>query len=172
VTGELTRKENVVANVFNAAEVFDMGIAKEQKRRDFYGYAAAKFKEKDMVELFSKLRDWEETHIKKFTEIKNTLEESEATESYLGEFASYVKATVDDLLYKKISVEWFSQNVHDPLTAIQYGMGFEKDAILFFNELLRFMEPHHKEKVQALIDEEKKHLVYLSELKRKYQEPA
>ncbi|MDO8525461.1 MAG: ATP-binding protein [Candidatus Omnitrophota bacterium] len=156
-------------DVFNAAEVIDMGIEKEKKRRDFYGYAAEKFKEKDMKKLFSRLRDWEETHIKKFTEIKNTMEESEVTESYEGEFASYVKATVDDLLYEQVSAEWFSENVRDALTAIRYGMGFEKDAILFFNELLKFMEPRRKEKVQTLIDEEKKHLIYLNNLKYKYE---
>jgi len=42
---------------FNAVEVIDMGIKKEEKRRDFYGYAAEKFQEKDMKELFTKLRD-------------------------------------------------------------------------------------------------------------------
>ena len=73
-----------MANIFNAAEAVDMGIEKERKRRDFYGYTALKFKEKDMVELFSRLRDWEETHIKKFSGIRATLEESEATESYRG----------------------------------------------------------------------------------------
>ena len=157
-----------MANVFNAAEVIDMGIDKERKRRDFYGYVALNFKEKEMTELFSRLRDWEETHIKKFSEIRATLEESEATESYPGELAAYVRATVDDILYKQISAEWFSKNVKAPLTAIQYGMGFEKDAILFFNELLKYMTPYHKEKVQELIDEEKKHLIYLSELKQRY----
>ena len=157
-----------MANLFNAAEVIDMGIEKEKKRRDFYGYVALKFKEKDTAELFSRLRDWEETHIKKFSEIRATLEESETTESYAGELVTYVKATVDDILYKQISAEWFSKNVPDAMTAIRYGIGFEKDAILFFNELLKYMTPYHKEKVQELIDEEKKHLVYLNELKQKY----
>jgi len=157
-----------MANVFNAAEVIDLGIEKEKKRRDFYGYAAEKFKEKDMKELFTRLRDWEEAHIKKFTEIKNSLEESEVAETYEGEFLSYLKATVDDILYKQVSPEWFSKNISKPLIAIQYGIGFEKDAILFFNELLRYMNPNHKEKVQVLIEEEKKHLLYLARLKRKY----
>jgi hypothetical protein len=31
------------------------------------------------------------------------------------------------------------------------------------------MNPFHKEKVQELIDEEKKHLVYLNELHKKYE---
>lgn len=158
-----------MANVFNAAEVIDMGIEKEKKRRDFYGYTAAKFKEKEMKDLFARLHVWEETHIQKFTEIRNSIEESETAESYQGEFASYIKATVDDLLYTQVSAEWFAKNVKDKLTAIRYGIGFEKDAILFFNELLRYMTPYHKEKVQTLIDEEKKHLVFLSELKQKYE---
>lgn len=48
------------------------------------------------------------------------------------------------------------------------GMGFEKDAILFFNELLKYMPSYHKEKTEELIGEEKKHLIYLAELKNKY----
>jgi rubrerythrin len=157
-----------MANVFNAAEVIDMGIAKEKKRRDFYGFVAKKFKNKDMRELFTKLHDWEEMHIKRFAEIRESIEESEIAESYQGEFAAYIKATVDDMLYKQISAEWFAKNVKSPLAAIQYGMGFEKDAILFFGELLRYMNPHHKEKIEELIGEEKKHLIYLSELKKKF----
>ena len=156
-------------NVFNAAEVIDMGIEKEKKRRDFYGFASSSFKDKELKDLFAKLRDWEDTHIKKFTEIRETIEESETSESYQGEFASYVKATVDDILYSQVSAVWFAKNVRTELVAIEYGMGFEKDAILFFNELLRYMNPYHKEKVQALIEEEKRHLVFLSELKESRQ---
>ncbi|MFA6142781.1 MAG: ferritin family protein [Candidatus Omnitrophota bacterium] len=156
-------------NVFNAAEVMDMGIEKEKKRRDFYGYAAEKFQDGAVKDLFVKLRDWENTHIKKFTEIRNTTEESEATESFQGELASYMKAAMDDLLYKQVTKEWFSKNIKAEIEAIRYGIGFEKDAILFFNELLKYMNPYHKEKIQILIDEEKKHLVFLSELKKKYE---
>lgn len=155
-------------NIFNAAEVIDMGITKEKKRRDFYGYAADKFKQKDMKELFVRLRDWEDQHIKKFTEIRDTLEESEVSETQDGELAVYMKVAVDDILYNQVSAEWFARNVKKEIEAINYGMGFEKDAILFFNELLGYMSEHHKEKVQELINEEKKHLVYLAELKKKY----
>lgn len=158
-----------MANVFTAAEIIDMGIAKEKKRRDFYGYVADKFDNKDMKELFVRLRDWEDTHIKKFTEIRDLTETYEIEGSYEGEFAEYIKYVVDDMLYKQVSKEWFSKNVKEPLSAIKYGIGFEKDAILFFNELLAYMMPPHKEKIQELVEEEKKHLIYLSELKKKYE---
>jgi len=158
-----------MSNVFNAAEVIDMGIAKEKKRRDFYGLVAARFRQKDMKELFTRLRDWEDTHIKKFTQIRDSIEESEATESFQGEFEAYMKSLVDELLYKQVSAKEFTKNVKSELSAIRYGMGFEKDAILFFNELLKYMSAYHKEKIEELIGEEKKHLTYLSELKKKYE---
>ncbi|MFA6321310.1 MAG: ferritin family protein [Candidatus Omnitrophota bacterium] len=155
-------------NVFNAAEVIDMGIEKERKRRDFYGYAAEKFAEKDLKELFSRLRDWEETHIQKFSEIKSSLEESETTESYPGELAAYMNAIVSDILYNQVTAKWFTENIRGPIVALTYGISFEKDAILFFNELLKYMNPYHTEKIQELIEEEKKHLLYLNELREKY----
>jgi rubrerythrin len=157
-----------MANIFTAAEIIDMGIEKEKKRRDFYGYAADKFKEKDMKDLFLRLRDWEDEHIKKFTDIRNTTGTYEVPESYQDEVIPYMKFVVDDMLYKQVSAKWFAENVKDNLTAINYGIGFEKDAILFFNELLAYMMPPDKEKVEVLIGEEKKHLIYLSELKKKY----
>jgi rubrerythrin len=156
-------------NVFNAAEVIDLGIAKEKKRRDFYGLVATTFKQKEMKELFTRLRDWEEEHIKKFSAIRDTVEESEVVESYQGELAAYMKALVDDMLYKQVTAAEFSKNVKTPISAIVYGLGFEKDAILFFQELLKYMTPHHQEKVAELIDEEKKHIIYLTELKRKFE---
>ena len=157
-----------MANVFSAAEIIDMGIVKEKKRRDFYALAADKFKEKEMKDLFARLRDWEDEHIKRFTDIRKSTETYEVLESYQGEFAAYMKFVVDDMLYNQVSAQWFAKNVKKPLIAIQYGIGFEKDAILFFSELLKYMMGPNKEKIEDLISEEKKHLIYLSELKVKY----
>jgi rubrerythrin len=146
-----------------------MGIEKEKKRRDFYSYAADGFKDKDMKELFGRLRDWEDTHIKKFTQIRDATQTYEIGQTYKGEFDAYVSSVIDDVLYKQVSKEWFSKNVKDELTAIRYGIGFEKDAILFFRELSEYMMPPDKDKITELVEEEKKHLIYLSELKKKYE---
>ena len=122
-----------------------------------------------MKKLFSRLRDWEDEHIKKFSAIRETVNIDETQESYEGELTEYMKALVDDVLYEQVSAKEFSKNVKSPKIAIQYGIGFEKDAILFFNELLQYMEPVHTEKIQLLIDEEKKHIIYLAELRQKYE---
>jgi rubrerythrin len=156
-------------NLFNASEVIDMGIAKERKRRDFYALAAKKFKNKDLQQLFTRLRDWEDEHVKKFIEIRDSAEESEVVESYQGEFEAYIRSLVDDMLYKQVSAANFAKYVRNPLEAIRYGMGFERDAILFFNELLSYMTPLNREKIVELINEEKKHLIYLADIKTKYE---
>jgi rubrerythrin len=57
-------------NIFNAAEVVNLGIEKERKRRDFYGLVAGRFHSEDRKELFIKLKRWEDEHIHRFTEIK------------------------------------------------------------------------------------------------------
>ncbi len=156
-------------NLFNAAEVIDMGIAKERKRRDFYKLVSKKFKDKELQELFAQLAGWEDEHVKKFTDIRNSVEDSEVAESYQGEFEAYIKSLVDDLQYKQVSSSNFVKFVRNPLAAIRYAMSFERDAILFFGELLRHMTPQHQEKIAELIDEEKKHLIYLAKIRTKYQ---
>ncbi|MFC1509638.1 ferritin family protein [Candidatus Omnitrophota bacterium] len=156
-----------MGNVFNAAEVIDMGIEKEKKRRDFYGLVAEKFNDKEMKELFTKLRDWEESHIEKFGEIKKGIKQLEATDKYPGELNDYILALIDDKLYDEVSPLEFAKNVKSPLSAVRYGMGFEKDAILFFREILFFTEPANKDAIEKLIDEEKGHIIYLAELKKK-----
>ena len=156
-------------NLFNVAEIIDMGVAKEKKRRDFYALVASKFKSGNMRDLFTRLRDWEDEHVHKFTEIRNSVEESEVIESYQGEFEAYIKALVDDMQYKQIAPANFSRNVKSPRAAIDYGMRFERDSILFFNELMRHMNPSHQEKIIELINEEKAHLIYLAKLRADYE---
>lgn len=153
-------------NIFNAAEVIDMGIEKEKKRRDFYAKVALEFSQPEIKKLFTKLSDWETTHIDKFTQIRKSVDESEATEKYPGELKDYMNALVDDKLYQEVSPKTFRKNVKTSNEAINYGIGFEKDAILFFNELLPYMRSPHKAAIKKIIDEEKQHLIYLNQVKK------
>ena len=154
-------------NIFKVGEVVDMGIEKEKKRRDFYGMVAEKFADdEEMNDLFLKLRDWEETHIEKFSEIREQVKDR-TFESFPGELNEYMNSLVDDKLYREVSPDSFSENVSSPIDALNYGISFEKDAILFFRELLPYAGDDNTEAISELIDEEKQHLVYLSDLKKK-----
>jgi rubrerythrin len=153
--------------LFHIAEVVDLGIEKEKKRRDFYAAAAAQFRDAELRTLFTQLRDWEEAHIKKFTEIRDTLDEGETAESYSGELDEYMKVLISEKLYQDVSPGAFSKNVTSIRDAIYYGIEFEKDAILFFSELANYASGSHREIIQKLIDEEKQHIVFLALLQQK-----
>lgn len=156
-----------MANILNAAEIVAMGIEKERMRRDFYDLSSKTFQRDDVKKLFANLRDWEEEHIVRFTEIGRGLKDAEISETYAGEFKEYMAAVIDDLIYKKVRGGEFLKNVRTPLDAIGYGIGFEKDAIIFFRELVGYFSGPGREQIEKLIDEEKKHILYLTELKRK-----
>jgi rubrerythrin len=154
-------------NIFNAAEVVDIGIEKEKKRRDFYAMVAELFKEdKAMNELFTKLANWEVSHIEKFAEIRNRIQEYETFETYEGELQDYMDALVDEKLYNLTTPEIFAKKIKKPVDAITCGMSFEKDAILFFNEIQPNMSPANGKIILELVSEEKKHLIYLYQMKK------
>ena len=156
-----------MVNILQPAEIVEIGIEKEKKRRDFYALAAERFKgEKELGELFSRLRDWEVEHIRKFEEIRDGVKKAQYTESYPGETEGYMDALVDSDLYAKITPEKFAEIVKTPIDALDRGIGFEKDAILFFGQLARFIDPASGELVDRLIREEQQHMIYLFNMKK------
>ncbi|MDD5254543.1 MAG: ferritin family protein [Candidatus Omnitrophica bacterium] len=154
-------------DILHISEIVDIGIEKEKKRRDFYAQAAEHFPQPELRELFIRLKDWEDMHIRKFTEIRQTLGNGESAESYPGELSLYMQSLVDDRLYQEVSAAGFKKNVSSPEEAIRYGITFEKDAVLFFTELKNYCAQAHRGIIDKLIDEEKQHIVYLSELRGK-----
>ncbi|MDD4856606.1 MAG: ferritin family protein [Candidatus Krumholzibacteria bacterium] len=156
-----------MANILQPAEIVDIGIEKEKKRRDFYALAAERFSgKKELADLFSRLRDWEVEHIRKFGQIRDGLSKAQYTESYEGETEAYMDALVDGDLYSKITPESFASIVSTPVEALDRGIEFEKDAILFFSNLSRFIDPKSREIVDTLVKEEQQHMLYLFSMKK------
>jgi len=156
-----------VANILQPAEIVEIGIEKEKKRREFYAIAADHFKDnEELAKLFARLRDWEDEHIKKFQEILDHVSKAQYAESYPGETEAYIKALIDSELYDEVTPEAFAAKVESPADALDMGIRFEKDAILFFNGLSRFVDDKSKEICGTLVDEEQQHMLYLFNKKK------
>ncbi len=154
-------------SILQPAEIVEIGIEKEKKRRDFYALAALSFKnKKELADLFTRLRDWEIEHIRRFEEIRNRMSKAIYAESYEGEAREYMDALVDSELYAEITPERFKTIVKTPIDALDRGIGFEKDAILFFSGLGRFIDQQSKNVVDQLIKEEQQHMLYLFNMKK------
>jgi rubrerythrin len=154
-------------SILQPAEIVEIGIEKEKKRRDFYALAAEHFKaQRELADLFARLRDWEIEHIRRFEEIRGTVKKSQYTESYSGETEAYMDALVDSELYNLVTPERFKAMIKTPVDALDRGIAFEKDAILFFSGLGRFIDQKSKAVVDQLIKEEQQHMLYLFNMKR------
>ena len=154
--------------ILQPSDIIDIGIEKEIKRRDFYALAADQFSDNaELAKLFGKLRDWEEGHIVKFKRIREDVKGGNYAESYPGEIQEYMTAIVNSDLYEKLDAESFALTVKTPEAALDAGIGFEKDAILFFGGLANFVEPKAREVIQELISEEQMHMLQLFEMKKK-----
>jgi len=156
-----------MSNLLKVADVVQIGIEKEKARRDFYDRASKHFDDADLKDLFTRLRDWEEGHIKKFQAIGNELEEPQTVESYPGELEGYMQALVDDYLYQEVTTDAFDAVVKSPVDAINFGIGFEKDAILLFMELASKVQSKNKEVIMQLMEEERHHIVQLIKMRKK-----
>jgi rubrerythrin len=154
--------------ILQPSDIVDIGIEKEIKRRDFYALAADHFADKaELAELFGKLRDWEQGHIKKFEKIRDDVKGGNYAESYPGEIHEYMAAVVNSDLYENLDAESFALTIKSPKEALDAGIGFEKDAILFFGGLANFVDPKAREVIEELITEEQQHMLQLFEMKKK-----
>ena len=60
-----------------------------------------------------------------------------------------------------------SKKVKDEKHAIELGIGFEKDSILFYHEMENFVPEAERSIIENLLKEEQRHLKKLSLLKRR-----
>ena len=153
---------------YSIIEIVDMTIEKEEIRRDFYSEAAKRFNRQKMKDLFRELSEWESIHIEKVNKLKEKLNEPKMIDSSLGELKAYLRSVVDSKLYNTTSMGDFVASIANENDAIDQAISFEKDAVLFFSEFLELSLFGEIGLIEQLRDEEKKHIVYLMQLKEEF----
>lgn len=155
-----------MVNIFSGSEIVEMGIKIEKNGRDFYRELIKFSKNKNAQEVFGLLAREEESHIKTFENMLSTVKKYEPSEAYPGEYFAYIKSLASEYIFTKENKgSEAAKNIKDDLEAIQLGIGFEKDSILFYSEMKKFVLKGEQKIVDRLLEEEKVHLRKLNELK-------
>ncbi|MFH1854357.1 MAG: ferritin family protein [Candidatus Omnitrophota bacterium] len=156
-----------MGNIFSASEVVDMGIKIEENGRDFYKEAANKSKDESVIKVFELLAKEEEEHIKRFEAILSKVEKYEPSEAYPSEYFSYIKSLSGEYVFTKDKKgSRIAETVKTDREAVDLGIGFEKDSILFYEEMKKFVLDSEQKIVDKLLEQEKLHLSKLNELRR------
>jgi len=157
-----------MGNIFAGSEIAELGIQIEKNGRDFYNTLLKQSKNQKAKEMFKYLADEEEKHIAVFQEILDKVHKYEPPESYPGEYFAYMSALASEYVFtQKDKGGEIAKNITSDKEAVDVGIGFEKDSILFFEGMKKVVHEHDHKIVDELIMQEQSHLRELSDFKKK-----
>ncbi len=151
---------------FSGCEIIEMGIQIEKNGRDFYKTLAEASDSPEAKEVFEYLAKEEEGHIDVFQKLSEGLCDYEPKEVYTDEYFAYLRALAEQYVFtQKDKGKKIAEKVKTSQEGLELGIQFEKDSILVFEEMKKFVSEKNRGLVDKLIAEEKKHLSRLSEIK-------
>lgn len=158
--------------IFNADEVFEMGMDIEKNGEEYYRKAAGLTKDSEVRGIFEKLMRAEVEHYNTFKKLREDLPARDTVpqvsdpedQEYL-----YLDALVKSRLFGSVREAQEAAAAADgPIEALQGALTFEKDTILFFTEMqARTREDLGRAEIERLIEEERKHVVWIAGMIKK-----
>ena len=159
---------------FNAAEAIEMAIQIEKNGAAFYRKAASLQDDEVDIKFLETIAKMEDRHQAGFEKMKSLLSDKEQAQTVFDpedELSQYLKAMADahggegspDAAALLTGDETMAQ-------IVQTAIGLEKESILFYIGLKDMVpEDLGQEKIDAIIEEEKKHIVQLGGFLKKTQ---
>lgn len=151
---------------FSIREVIEQAVQTEKLGNKFYITMAKKFKKNnELKKLFETLASQELKHEKTFSELKNKIRDEEP--GGWEEVSQYLRAIVDSefFLGKGKSLPAL-ENVKTAVDAINFALGFERETLLYYHTLREGIK--EKKVIDTIINEEKRHIVWLNDLRRSF----
>jgi len=156
-----------MVNIFAGSEIVELGIQIEKNGRDFYNALVKLSKNQRAKETFKYLAGEEEKHIAVFRKILDSVHKYEPPESYPGEYFAYMNALASEYVFtQEHKGDETAKRTKSDKEAINLGIGFEKDSILFYEGMKEVVPPYDHKIVHELIIQEQDHLRQLSDLKK------
>ncbi len=149
-------------------EIFEMALQIEQMGYDFYKTMAHNASNVQLKNGYSLLAEEEKKHINSFKQLRNSIEQIDVNRiDNWNEVSLYFNALIDTkVLPTSPEKNSLVPELKDEIGAIHISISFEKDTILFLQEINRWLNPGDQKKIEGLIDEEKSHILKLLQMKK------
>jgi len=153
---------------FSGNEVIEIAIQIEKRGYEFYTLLKNNAKKNEMKKFFNWLANEEKKHIHVFEDLRETFTKIDLKVlNNWNEVALYFKSLIDNNVFPEADEDLFSgKELEDEIGAIHIAISFEKDNILYFQEIRELVEENEKEIINKLINEEKSHIMKLLEIKK------
>lgn len=155
-----------MATQYTAVQVLTMAVELEKMGKLYYDAIIDGLSDSRAKEIFQILADDEVKHEQLFQEMLDDMEPSEASEIDDPRVIEYFRALIDKkILPTELQTNKVRKELGDPAAGIRIALTLEKDAILFFHEMLVFAPDEDQPTIKQIIDEERDHLLRILKLK-------
>jgi len=155
---------------YTSKDIVQMAVQAKAKGVELYLALARNSENYHVGRLFMELAKDEQKHKLELEKWFDYLEGSKREEAYPGERALYLKALVDENAFHcdKAQKQVLETTVSEE-EALQAGITFEKDFMLFLHDLKNHAEKNGESTIDSLIDDEMRHLKKMFHLKETLQ---
>jgi len=151
---------------FSGSEIVKIALGLERNGEVFYKTMAEKTPEKNAKAIYDYLAGEERKHLNIFKGMQDSVGSFEPSEAYPGEYMLYLKSLVDNAVFKdSADAQYRAASSANEIEAFDIGIQAEKDSILFYSEMQKFVSANDNKIVNDIINEERTHLKQLAELK-------
>ncbi|MCS7187231.1 MAG: ferritin family protein [Armatimonadetes bacterium] len=144
--------------IFSAAEIVDMALEMERVGFKFYSALAENASNEETRTMFQWLAGEERVHEKEFEKLREGAGTYTLPESYPGEWQAYVQALIESLtILGDEEIHQIAKSANF-VEALKIGVTLEKDTILFYEALKRYVPESQHKTVDEIIAQEQTHL--------------
>jgi rubrerythrin len=153
-----------MGQLLTVSEVVEFAVYIEKNGYKFYVESMKKLKDERLMDLFQYLADEERKHEETFKKLLEKTGAFTPHESYPGEYDAYMRNFLkthalanDNALKEKL------ESIKTIDNAVQVALDFEKDSIVLFTMLKKYMNDKNKPLVDSIIQEEVSHILRISQ---------
>lgn len=152
---------------YNPREVVQVAIDVEHNGEHFYGAMARETNNKEMKGLLMFLKEQETKHAVTFQKILEGIDEFILTETDAGgDYDAYFRAVASLYIFTpQVIKEKIEKGFSSDMEVVAFAMQIEKDSILTYLALRKYIVPQKQSVIDAVIHEEEMHLVRLTAMR-------
>jgi rubrerythrin len=153
---------------FNEIEAVKIAQNMEKHGLEFYRKAAARAKDMATREVFLRLAEDEKKHLARFEELEEILQaDRRGKKGYTDDpdLAAYIDRLVETQVFAdEGAAAKLADQVESDYEALAVGIRAERDSILFYQEMMSFIDSKPaRAAFSTILDEERKHLRILAD---------
>jgi len=149
-------------------DVFTITMQIEKTSEHLYRQMAGQLQNKEHRQIFESLAEEEGKHARIIEDRMRNLASligSASVPAHLAQLARYLK----DEIFDKEIISRKVINIHNVSDIYEFGISFELDQVLFYNEIKDAVRAEHRGFIDELIADERRHFLRLLKLKQIHQ---